>query len=133
MPQADTKAGLVADDDVLLRRRVQQIVLQLRSRLALMSGVNDFGRRKAAEQETGVGLGSGRGLHSAGYGALETTVDQALIRGLNTAFRVFVSGLIRCLEGGRRAEPGHVASSGVPLRGSIPGAVQKRWVCGASA
>jgi hypothetical protein len=34
-----------------------------------------------------------RGLHRAGDGALETTVDQALIRGLVTAFRVCVSGL----------------------------------------
>jgi hypothetical protein len=33
------------------------------------------------------------GLHRAGDGALETTVDQALIRGLDTAFRVSVSGL----------------------------------------
>jgi hypothetical protein len=32
-------------------------------------------------------------LHRAGGGALETTVDQALIRGLATAFRVCVSGL----------------------------------------
>src|SRR5512144_98328 len=55
-------------------------------------------------------------LHRAGDGALETTVDQALIRGLDTAFRVFVSGLFRCLKGGHRAEPGHVVSSGVPLR-----------------
>jgi hypothetical protein len=34
-----------------------------------------------------------RGLHRAGDGALETTVDQALIRGLGTALRVCVSGL----------------------------------------
>jgi len=33
------------------------------------------------------------GLHRAGHGALETTVYQALIRGLVTAFRVCVSGL----------------------------------------
>jgi hypothetical protein len=33
----------------------------------------------------------------------ETTVDQALIRGLGTAFRVFVSGAFLGLEGGRRA------------------------------
>src|SRR6266566_3845563 len=49
-------------------------------------------------------------LHRAGDGALRRPVDQALIRGLGTAFRVFVSGLVLCLEGGRRAEPGHVAS-----------------------
>ena len=69
------------------------------------------------------------GLHRAGDGALETTVDQALIRVLDTAFRVFVSGLFRCLKGGRRAEPGHVVSSGVPLRGSIPGRVQPNALC----
>jgi hypothetical protein len=48
-------------------------------------------------------------LHRAGDGALRRPVDQALIRGLGTAFRVFVSGLVLCLEGGRRAEPGRVA------------------------
>src|SRR5438876_3880744 len=52
-----------------------------------------------------------RGTAAQGRGwSAETTVDQALIRGLGTAFRVFVSGLVLCLEGGRRAEPGHVAS-----------------------
>jgi hypothetical protein len=41
-----------------------------------------------------------------GSGAeLETTVDQALIRGLGTAFRVFVSGLFLGLEDGRRRKP----------------------------
>ena len=34
-----------------------------------------------------------RALHRAGDGALETTLDQALICGLATAFRVCVSGL----------------------------------------
>ena len=52
------------------------------------------------------------GLHRAGGGALETTVDQALIRGLGTAFRVCVSGLSSCLESGRRAAPGHITSDG---------------------
>ena len=52
-----------------------------------------------------------RGTAAQGRGwSAETTVDQALIRGLGTAFRVFVSGLVLCLEGGRRAQPGHVAS-----------------------
>src|SRR5438477_5902369 len=51
-----------------------------------------------------------RGTAAQGRGwSAETTVDQALIRGLGTAFRVFVSGLVFCLEGGRRAQPGHVA------------------------
>lgn len=52
------------------------------------------------------------GLHRAGGGALETTVDQALIRGLGTAFRGCVSGLSSCLESGRRAAPGHITSDG---------------------
>ena len=34
--------------------------------------------------------------------SIKTTADQALIRGLVTAFRVCVLGLFRCLEGGRR-------------------------------
>src|SRR6266566_2000185 len=55
------------------------------------------------------GVGSGVLLHRAGDGALRRRFDQALIRGLGTAFRVFVSGLVLCLEGGRRAQPGHVA------------------------
>src|SRR5512134_1942680 len=78
--------------------------------------------------EVAAGRDSRCELHRAGDGALETTVDQALIRGLGTAFRVFVSGLFRCLEGGRRAEPGHVVSSGVPLRGSIPGPAQSNAI-----
>ena len=51
----------------------------------------------------------GTAAQGRGWSA-ETTVDQALIRGLGTAFRVFVSGLVLCLEGGRRAQPGYVAS-----------------------
>lgn len=48
------------------------------------------GCRIGVEVEAGAGLVEG----CAGLGAaLETTVDQALIRGLVTAFRVFVSGL----------------------------------------
>ncbi len=43
-------------------------------------------------------------LYRAGGGALETTVDQALIRGLDTAFRGCVSGLSTRLKSGRRAE-----------------------------
>src|SRR5258708_9973738 len=50
----------------------------------------------------------GTAAQGRGWSA-ETTVDQALIRGLGTAFRVFVSGLVLCLEGGRRAQPGPVA------------------------
>jgi phosphoribosylaminoimidazole (AIR) synthetase len=52
------------------------------------------------------------GLHRAGGGALETTVDQALIRGLGTAFRVYVSGISSVLESGRRAALGHITSDG---------------------
>src|SRR5216684_4224104 len=74
------------------------------------------------------GVTAGMELHRAGGGALETTVDQALIRGLGTVLPCFVSGLFRCLEGGRRAGPGHVARSGVPLRGSASSAVQSNAV-----
>src|SRR5574341_705215 len=109
--------GMVAPIRALKAKRRTSADQAAGVELAPMSGVNDFGRSEAVEQETAVGLGWRRRLHSAGDGALETTVDQALIRGLDTAFRVFVSGLIRCLEGGGRAEPGHVVSSGVPLRG----------------
>src|SRR6266567_615797 len=70
------------------------------------------------------GVTAGMELHRAGGGALETTVDQALIRGLGTVLPCFVSGLFRCLEGGRRAGPGHVATSGIPLRGPASSAVQ---------
>ena len=63
-------------------------------------------------------------LHRAGGGALRRSVDQALIRGLGTAFRVFVSGLVLCLEGGRRAQPGHVASDRNSPPWLPPGAVQ---------
>ena len=48
----------------------------------------------------------------AGDGELETTVDQALIRGLGTAFRVYVSGLSSFLESGRRVKPGQISIDG---------------------
>src|SRR5260370_41659529 len=60
----------------------------------------------------------GTGAKGVGWSA-ETMVDQALIRGLGTAFRVFVSGLVLCLEGGRRAQPGHVALMSVVDRKSV--------------
>ena len=56
----------------------------------------------------------------------ETTVDQALIRGLGTAFRVCVSGLSTFLESGRRAEPGHITSDG----GSPPWPHPRRCAAG---
>jgi hypothetical protein len=51
-----------------------------------------------AERKTDGLLGVGEAVESAeaaqGWGwSSETTVDQTLIRGLDTAFRVFVSGL----------------------------------------
>ncbi|PAP92275.1 hypothetical protein CIT31_27480 [Mesorhizobium wenxiniae] len=51
-----------------------------------------------AERKTDGLLGVGEAVRSAeaaqGWGwSSETTVDQTLIRGLDTAFRVFVSGL----------------------------------------
>jgi hypothetical protein len=62
----------------------------------------------------GEAAGAGRreeAAQSRGWSA-ETTVDQALIRGLGTAFRGCVSGLSSVLESGRRAEPGHITSDG---------------------
>src|SRR5260370_18812028 len=70
------------------------------------------------------GVTAGMELHRAGGGALETTVDQALIRGLGTLLPCFVSGLFRCLEGGRRPGPGHLASSAIPLRGPASSPLQ---------
>ena len=67
-----------------------------------------------------------RWLYRAGGGALETTVDQALIRGLGTAFRDCVSGLSTRLKSGRRAEPGHVVSDG----GSPPWLHPRRCAAG---
>jgi hypothetical protein len=51
-------------------------------------------RPNAVERPRGVKAVGMKGYSCAGLGAeRETTVDQALIRGLVTAFRVFVSGL----------------------------------------
>ena len=72
------------------------------------------------EKKNGCGFGCGKAAgagrreeaaQSRGWSA-ETTVDQALIRGLGTAFRGCVSGLSLVLESGRRAEPGHMTSNG---------------------
>src|SRR6267143_2712580 len=73
-----------------------------------------------------------RGTAAQGRGwSAETTVDQALIRGLGTAFRVFVSGLVLCLEGGRRAEPGRVASDrSSPSVAPSPALCSRAWSCG---
>ena len=62
------------------------------SGLALMSVVNEFGRARQPSSEIAAGVDSECELHRAGDGALETTVDQALIRGLGTAFRVSSRG-----------------------------------------
>jgi hypothetical protein len=53
-----------------------------------MSVVNDFGSNNGAGGEMLPVCREWVALHRAGDGALETTVDQALIRGLDTAFRV---------------------------------------------
>src|SRR3981189_2956979 len=73
-----------------------------------------------------------RGTAAQGRGwSAETTVDQALIRGLGTAFRVFVSGLVLCLEGGRRAEPGRGASDrSSPSVAPSPALCSRAWSCG---
>lgn len=53
-------------------------------------------------------------LHRAGDGALRRRSIKLLFAG--SAFRVSVSGLVLCLNGGRRAQPGHVVRD----RGSPP-------------
>jgi len=45
-------------------------------------------------------------LHRVGDGALRRRSIKLLFAG--SAFRVSVSGLVLCLNGGRRAQPGHV-------------------------
>ena len=57
-----------------------------------MSVVNDLGDSDAAGRRDAAGCFDSVRLHRAGDGALETTVDQALIRGLGTAFRVSSRG-----------------------------------------
>jgi len=52
------------------------------------------GRATVSRRGLGTEVGIGQTEGCTGLGVeLETTVDQALIRGLDTAFRVFVSGL----------------------------------------
>jgi hypothetical protein len=52
------------------------------------------GRATVSQHGLGIEVVVGRTEDCTGLGVeLETTVDQALIRGLGTAFRVFVSGL----------------------------------------
>jgi hypothetical protein len=68
--------------------------------LALMFAVK---RRGAVERSLGGKAGNEKGFGCAELGAeRETTVDQTLIRGLVTAFLVFVSAFLG-LEDGRRA------------------------------
>jgi hypothetical protein len=51
-------------------------------------------RATVSRHGLGIEVGVGQTEDCTGLGVeLETTVDQALIRGLGTAFRVFVSGL----------------------------------------
>jgi hypothetical protein len=57
-----------------------------------MSVVNALGSSDTAGDQGGAGVRSDAVLHRAGDGALETTVDQTLIRGLVTAFRVSSRG-----------------------------------------
>ena len=85
-------------------------------RLTLMSGVNGRGSGQRWPTDGGWAVFDCSCAAQGRRWSAETTVDQALIRGLGTAFRVFVSGLVLCLEGGRRAQPGHVVRD----RGSPP-------------
>jgi len=58
----------------------------------LMSVVNRRGHSDMARRAGGNRVGFECELHRAGDGALETTVDQTLIRGLTTAVRVSSRG-----------------------------------------
>ena len=62
------------------------------ARLALMFPVKAEGERDRLLGRFCEAVGSAEAAQGWGWSS-ETTVDQTLIRGLDTAFRVFVSGL----------------------------------------
>src|SRR5215468_8921176 len=81
---------------------------------------NSYVRSQGTRQRSGVPTDSGsvsrncNWLHRVGDGALRRRSIKLLFAG--SAFRVSVSGLVLCLNGGRRAQPGHVVRD----RGSPP-------------
>jgi hypothetical protein len=81
---------------------------------------NSYVRSQGTRQRLSVPTDSGsvsrncNWLHRVGDGALRRRSIKLLFAG--SAFRVSVSGLVLCLNGGRRAQPGHVVRD----RGSPP-------------
>ena len=95
-------------------------VSTMRSFRALSYLANSYVRSQGTRQRPSVPTDSGsvsrncNWLHRAGDGALRRRSIKLLFAG--SAFRVSVSGLVLCLKGGRRAQPGHVVRD----RGSPP-------------
>ena len=71
-------------------------------------------QRLSVPTDSGSVSRNGNWLHRVGDGALRRRSIKLLFAG--SAFRVSVSGLVLCLNGGRRAQPGHVVRD----RGSPP-------------
>src|SRR6516165_6937152 len=71
-------------------------------------------QRPSVPTDSGSVSRNGNWLHRVGDGALRRRSIKLLFAG--SAFRVSVSGLVLCLNGGRRAQPGHVVRD----RGSPP-------------
>jgi hypothetical protein len=91
-----------------------------RSRSLRRTSANSYVRSQGTRQRLSVPTDSGsvsrncNWLHRVGDGALRRRSIKLLFAG--SAFRVSVSGLVLCLNGGRRAQPGHVVRD----RGSPP-------------
>ena len=91
-----------------------------RSRSRRRRSANSYVRSQGTRQRLSVPTDSGsvsrncNWLHRVGDGALRRRSITLLFAG--SAFRVSVSGLVLCLNGGRRAQPGHVVRD----RGSPP-------------
>ena len=102
---------MVADDRL---RRVSPVPVRLgEDPLTLMSEVKGRGSALAFRLTAGR-ISNCNWLHRVGDGALRRRSIKLLFAG--SAFRVSVSGLVLCLNGGRRAQPGHVVRD----RGSPP-------------
>ena len=84
------------------------------ARLTLVSEVKGMRHRRSVPTYSGSVSRNCNWLHRAGDGALRRRSIKLLFAG--SAFRVSVSGLVLCLNGGRRARPGHVVRD----RGSPP-------------
>ena len=91
-----------------------------RSRRLRQRSANSYVRSQGTRQRLSVPTDSGsvsgncNWLQMVGDGALRRRSIKLLFAG--SAFRVSVSGLVLCLNGGRRAQPGHVVRD----RGSPP-------------